>query len=265
MSLVEKARILITVKTYPTPSSKYDELVCTAGVREDGSFIRLYPIDYRYKPYWEWFEKYQWIEVDIEKRLQDPRPESFRPIGEIKSLGPPIDTDNNWAKRKQYVFAKGLSIMCELQSKSQSEVSLGIIKPSKVEEFIIEETEREFNEQYLIKMQQLDIFKSNKKKPLEKIPFKFSYRYKCNDPKCKGHKQMIADWELGVLYLKMRDQYQDEKIACNKVKEKFFDVICASGRDTYFFVGTALEYGTWIVVGTFWPKKEDTNQQLDLF
>ena len=123
MILAEKARILITVKTYPTPSSKYDELVCTAGVREDGSFIRLYPIDYRYKPYWEWFEKYQWIEVNIERRTQDYRPESFRPIGEIKPLGPPIDTSNNWAKRKQYVFAKGVSIMCELQSKSQSEVS----------------------------------------------------------------------------------------------------------------------------------------------
>ena len=25
-------RVLITIKTYPIPSSKYDELVCTAGV-----------------------------------------------------------------------------------------------------------------------------------------------------------------------------------------------------------------------------------------
>ena len=119
----EKIKVLITVKTYPTPSIKYDELVCTAGVREDGSFIRLFPIDYRYKPYWQWFQKYQWIEVEVEKQTKDSRPESFRPIGDIKPLRPPIDTNNNWAKRKQYVFAKGISTMCELQKRNQREIA----------------------------------------------------------------------------------------------------------------------------------------------
>ena len=40
-------RVLITVKTYSIPSTKYDELVCTAGVTEDGELIRLYPINFR--------------------------------------------------------------------------------------------------------------------------------------------------------------------------------------------------------------------------
>jgi len=31
---VSKERVLITVKTYPTLSTKYGELVCTAGIRE---------------------------------------------------------------------------------------------------------------------------------------------------------------------------------------------------------------------------------------
>ena len=30
-----KAKVLITVKTYPTISEKYKELACTAGFRED--------------------------------------------------------------------------------------------------------------------------------------------------------------------------------------------------------------------------------------
>jgi hypothetical protein len=34
-----KTKVLITVKTYPTISGKYDELVCTAGFLEDGSSI----------------------------------------------------------------------------------------------------------------------------------------------------------------------------------------------------------------------------------
>jgi len=42
-----KERVLIAVKTYPTLSDKYLELSCTAGFREDGSWIRLYPIPFR--------------------------------------------------------------------------------------------------------------------------------------------------------------------------------------------------------------------------
>jgi hypothetical protein len=34
-----RMNVLITVKTYPTISVKYDDLVCTAGFREDGSWI----------------------------------------------------------------------------------------------------------------------------------------------------------------------------------------------------------------------------------
>lgn len=39
-------KVLITVKTYPAISTKYDELVCTAGFREDGSWIRIYPVQF---------------------------------------------------------------------------------------------------------------------------------------------------------------------------------------------------------------------------
>ena len=39
-------KVLIAVKTYPTLASKYDELVCTAGFLEDGSWITniSYPV-----------------------------------------------------------------------------------------------------------------------------------------------------------------------------------------------------------------------------
>ena len=45
---IEKVKILITVKTYPLPSTAYQETVCTAGVKEDGTWIRLYPVRFRY-------------------------------------------------------------------------------------------------------------------------------------------------------------------------------------------------------------------------
>ena len=39
-----KQKVLITVTTYPLPSRSYDELVCTAGILENGQWIRIYPV-----------------------------------------------------------------------------------------------------------------------------------------------------------------------------------------------------------------------------
>ncbi len=58
-------RVLIAVKTYPTLSEKYDELVCTAGFLEDGTWIRIYPIPFRKLSYDKRYSKWQWIELEI--------------------------------------------------------------------------------------------------------------------------------------------------------------------------------------------------------
>lgn len=64
---MENAKIFIVVKTYPLRSSKYIETVCTAGFREDGSWIRLYPIPFRFCDYQNRYKKYQWIKAKIKK------------------------------------------------------------------------------------------------------------------------------------------------------------------------------------------------------
>ena len=252
----KKTKILITVKTYPLPSESYSELVCTAGVREDGSFIRLYPIDYRYKPYHEWYKKYQWIEVDVEKNEKDPRPESYRPVPEarIRKLGEHLKTNDNWAERKKYVLAKGVQSMCGLQLKKQEICSLGIIRPSLVSDFLIESTDRQWKPKQEQLFRQHRLF-GPKQKPLEKIPYKFFYVFKCEEPECSGHKMMIEDWEVGQLYRKMRDKFKREEVAVEKVKQRFLNTICGPDIDTHFFVGTVRKFGTWVILGTFWPKK----------
>lgn len=72
-------KVLITVKTYPSLSEKYDELVCTAGFLEDGSWIRIYPVPLRKLDYQNRYEKWQWIEIDLIKNISDFHPESYRP------------------------------------------------------------------------------------------------------------------------------------------------------------------------------------------
>src|SRR5450755_141693 len=59
MSVAQKRKILIWGKTAPELSMKYYETVCTGGVLEDGTPVRLYPIPYRYMADDDKFKKYQ--------------------------------------------------------------------------------------------------------------------------------------------------------------------------------------------------------------
>jgi hypothetical protein len=43
----QERRVLILCKTYPSPSAKYAETSCVAGMDEQGNLIRLYPVPFR--------------------------------------------------------------------------------------------------------------------------------------------------------------------------------------------------------------------------
>ena len=248
-------RVLVVVKTYPHPSKSYQELVCTAGMLEDGSFIRLYPVDYRYRPSHQWFDKYQWIEVDVTRKNGDPRPESHRPqLDTIKPIGEPLSTKGDWAERKSIVLSKPIKTMCELRAGyKQDYTSLGIIKPHQIFDLKVTAVTREWKQSHRNALAQINLF-DQQKKPLQKIPYKFSYRFSCGGD-CRGHTMRITDWELGALFLNEMKRFQDEKKAVASVKHKFLDELCSSEKETYFFVGTTLPHNSWIVLGVFYPKK----------
>jgi hypothetical protein len=250
-------RLLVTVKTYPLPSmTPHMEVVCTAGVREDGSFVRLLPIDFRYRPYWERFKKYQWIEAVVVKHKHDRRPESFIPVPDtdIKVIPEPLSSASKWAERKRYVLAREPQTMCSLNSLPVFTQSLGLVKPREVLDIVVREGDREWKPEWQQLFRSERLF-GPKQKPLEKIPYEFSYKFLCADPECGGHEMMIADWELGQLYREMRDQHGEEA-ATAKVRQKFLTQMCGPRFDTHFFVGTTLAHPkSWIVLGVFWPKK----------
>ena len=45
---LDGAEVLITVKAYPQPSERYEELVCTAGLLNGTKWIRIYPVSFRF-------------------------------------------------------------------------------------------------------------------------------------------------------------------------------------------------------------------------
>ncbi len=88
---VEK-RVLITVKTYPVPARKGVEVSCTAGISDDGKWVRIFPVPYRLMDGEHQFRKYQWITAPLMRARNDPRPESFNPRIDQIRIGDSVPT-----------------------------------------------------------------------------------------------------------------------------------------------------------------------------
>jgi hypothetical protein len=260
---LERLKVLVTVKTYPIPSTKYDELSCTAGVTEGGDFIRLYPINYRELPWDQQFRKYQWIEVMAERHTgRDFRIESWRPDSStIELVGEPIPTgrDGDWSARGRFVLKKAAQSMEQLRAQQEeSKTSLGIVKPREVQDLVVSKDAPQWKESFLDELRQARLFERRDRTllPPRKVPWRFQYRFRCDDSRCKGHLMTNEDWEVGALYWNVTDRGASPAEAAAKVKQKFLDDICSPKNDTYLYVGTVLAYPkSWVVIGSFYPKR----------
>ncbi|MEQ1841369.1 MAG: hypothetical protein ABL994_13255, partial [Verrucomicrobiales bacterium] len=135
-----RERILITVKTYPTLSRKYGETVCTAGVREDGSWVRIYPVPFRRLDEAERYRKYDWVECDLIRNQKDPRPESHHPV-DMKQLVAVahLDTADDWRERRRILLRNAkvhTSRKAIIEGAKTNQMSLTVFKPSRISDFI---------------------------------------------------------------------------------------------------------------------------------
>ncbi len=274
----EKKKVFVLVKTYPTISKEYAELVCTAGVLEDGSWIRLYPVPFRKLDIEQKYPKYAWIEVDVTRNTTDFRPETYRPnlssiIVEKRPKNP------NWDERHRIIF-KSQKIYTNLQGiidKAKKDgTSLAVFKPSKILDFTAEEVERDWDSNKLAILkalsQQLNLFQTPEEieeefKVVRKVPYKFSYKFE--DDTGKQSTMMIEDWEIGMLFFNCLKQADgDEHTAIEKVKQKYFDYF--STRNLHFFLGTTLKFhnvapNPFIIIGAYYPPMPSPIEQMSLF
>lgn len=262
-------KVLITVKTYPTISSKYDELVCTAGFREDGTWVRIYPVPFRKRAYTEQYKKYDWIELDLVKNTSDFRPESFRPSkldSQIDVIGH-IDTARNWEERKKFCLGKVYHNLSELISEAKDKnigTSLAVFKPTEILDFYAEPVEREWSSKQRSVLAQQNLFET-KFEVVKKLPYKFKFRFRDNQG--KESNMMIEDWETGQLFWNCLARHEgDEQEAIEDVRKKYFNDF-AKTKDLHFYLGTTqknhyVSHNPFMIIGTFHPKKES---QMKLF
>ncbi|MBI2980514.1 MAG: hypothetical protein HYY41_06825 [Chloroflexi bacterium] len=199
------------------------------------------------------FSKYQWVEVAAKKSSSDTRKESFEvDISTLKITSTPLPTKDVWKARKEIILPLQASSLCYLQkTRRQTGDTLGFFKPKTIHKFIIERDTSEWTPAEREKLLQYSIYDRHPLKPLEKIPYKFSYRFTCAEPYCGGHKLICVDWELGQAYRRWKREYADkwEQAIIGR-----FETDMILRYDTYFFVGTIHGHpGTWIIIGLFYP------------
>ncbi|MBK6687927.1 MAG: hypothetical protein IPG45_25865 [Deltaproteobacteria bacterium] len=273
---MNKERVLITVKTYPTLSRKYGETVCTAGVREDGSWVRIYPVPFRRLDQKEQYHKYDWLECRLARNPSDPRPETFRPIDEHELIAVDhIDTSNNWGARRRILLetARVYDRLDDLIASAKANTaSLAVFRPSKILDFYSEVEERVWDPERVKQMReatkQYDLFADNTWretfKVIDKLPYSFTYRFE--DAAGRQSDLQVLDWEAGALYWNcLRRANGDEPTALAKVHKKYFDEFLQT--DLHFFLGTTQQFhfvapNPWVIVGVLPIPPE---KQLGLF
>jgi hypothetical protein len=258
-----RERILVTVKTYPTLSRKHGETVCTAGIREDGSWVRVYPVPFRRLGEKEQYGKFDWVECDLRKSTKDPRPETYHPtdVCSFRVVGH-SDTRGHWRERRQILLHASrvhTSMKALIAAAKANELSLAVFKPTHVTGFTWEEEEREWNPDKVREMRNLTsqggLFAEDAWRKtfrlIPKLPYSFSYRLE--DAEGRVSELQILDWEIGALYWNcLRRANGDEKTALAKVREKYWDRFLTT--DLHFFLGTTQQFhlrapNPWVIVG----------------
>ena len=270
-----RERVLITVKTYPTLSRKYGETVCTAGVRTDGTWMRIYPVPFRRLDEAEQYRKFDWIEADFATNRSDPRPETHHPqnydqLVPIAHLG----TEDNWRERRELLL-KRAKVFDRLEpliiGARENRLSLAVFKPALIRDFIWEDDQRDWSPEKVAQMReqtrQTEMFAEESWretfKIIPKLPYAFSYRFEDAD----GRKStlQVLDWECGQLFWNcLRGSHGDEDVALAKVRAKYLDEF--RSRDLHFFLGTTQQFhgfapNPWVIVGVFAPPHQN---QLEL-
>lgn len=261
----ERKKVLMLVKTYPTPSTNHHETVCTAGITSDGNWIRLYPIMFRYLKPEQQFEKYTWIECYVQKNPLDTRPESFKVDSDSIVVLGKLDSRRDLEERKKIVLPLVVPSYNYIRNEYNAHrVSLGIFKPSIVNDIEIKETDDQWDEKRQAILDQ-QVFGGSK--PLEKIPYDFYFDFECLDDK-KPHVLKTTDWEVYETFRNFRNYYSSEKLALEKLKEKYIAMFASPDRDSYLVVGSVHRWPTFIIIGYFsypYKKGKEIPEQLKLF
>lgn len=265
-------RILILCKTYPSPSARYVETSCVAGMAEDGRLVRLFPVPFRLVEDEQQFRKWQWISARVRRAQDDARSESHRvSVDTIELLGDPLPAREHWPERREAI--KSVPVFDSFDELEASRLSqgttLGLVRPSRLAGMDItalKNPEWTDDEKAKLLQEQMqgslfdEAVEQRSLKTLKKLPFDFHYRYECESALgTTQHVHKLVDWEAGALYWNVCRKPDWQTLFRQKFVTEF------SQREVLFLMGTIHRFpGQWLIVSVLYlPKLPEVlaNQQ----
>jgi len=284
------------VKTYPTPSSTYGELTCTAGIRlRDNTWIRIYPYPFRTAQEDYQFEKYQIIQAPLLRASNDPRPDSYklRSLEDVEIVDKIPTGDEFWTPRMGIIRRTVISNVAALETqmvvktqKIEGEVLLDggsekktrykyhwnrMILPVPVQSDFAQVEAKYVGEDWsdedrvklcqVTEVAQAGLFqKEFPNRPVKLLRFPH-YRFYLNFRDLTGqeYRKLILDWEITRLYFRMLQQYGSRIDAIQKVKEKIEGQIFGPRNEVFLVLGNIHHrYGKPMLAvdGFIYPKKQ---------
>lgn len=257
---VKNARILILCKTYPSPSGRYAETSCVAGMDEHGNLIRLFPVPFRMVSKDQQFKKWQWIDTKVRKASSDHRPESYNILVDTILSGPEVSTRQQWSERRA-LLAKlhQFSSFQDIDARQKTDhLSLALLKPARVVKLEItpvanpEWTDEELGK-LIQEQKQGGLFDDDKPaiRTLRKLPYDFYYHYECETAVgTVQHRHKIVDWEAGALFWNCRHRHRDdwEQAFREQMEKRLPDA------DLMFLMGNIHRFQEqWLIISLIYP------------
>lgn len=258
--IIDRHRILILCKTYPSPSARYVETSCVAGMDESGQLLRLFPVPFRLVSDDQQFRKWQWITARVRKPPEDRRPESYRiSVDTIEIEGEPLSKRDSWLERRKAIAQVPVyESFADLERARQERgVTLGLLRPARLVDLeITKAASPEWTQEEIDKLMQAQrqgtLFDQDAEQRslrlLKKLPYDFYYLHADKDDKMVRHK--LVDWEAGALYWNVHRKPDWQALFRHKFLTEF------STRETLFLMGTIHRFpDQWLIVSVLYPPK----------
>lgn len=219
MDYFQKRRACILVKAYPQPSQRYQETVCVAAVTEAHELVRLYPIRFRHLSQEKRFDRFDWIEVEMTRAHEDPRPESYRVKEDTINIV--VRGDKIKAEEKVRIWKPSVINSLEALKEAQktNQRSLGIVRPDtgsiRFKHEPINRAGNEDQETARSVYEQQSLIEQNLT-ALPKPECVFRYEFTSGD---KQHSMQLHDWEVEATYHNYKREYGSPQKALEKMTE----------------------------------------------
>lgn len=253
--MAEVNRLVILVKAAPRVGETHGELVCCAGIDDQGNWIRLYPVAFRSLAPEQRFRRWDIVQYKWSLPKGDSRTESRRVShGTLEIVG-------HIRRREERQRLIASAVVTGLSVEEKAGKSLALLRPrearfhwEKKSQADFDEEKAKFEEWHKQETQGLFGMLDKSLVPYEPADYSFKYSYTTDDGRRTGTCQ---DWEVEAAYLKWKREYGEAK-ALEFMQSRFGEEYVESGF--VLAMGTHKAYGNWLINGVI---KLDHGVELD--